>query len=223
MLQNETLTGTIYIASGPEPVLEDITVKSGSVQQTVVADEGYDGIGEVTVEPIALQNKTVTPSASQQTVTADTGYDGLGTVTVEASATGDIDFVMNPDSYGVAENSFAHQEHLKSFTCNNRNSSNQSFRVDNNAFNSCSALTTVRIERCNTFNGMTFSNCNNITDYYFGGSFNGTVPNYNMMTPADFSGTPNYKIHVPASLESAWKSDLGWGEYADHIVGDYTE
>ncbi len=88
MLQNETLTGTIFIAGGSEPVLETATVKSTNVEQTITPEEGVDGFSSVTVEALELQNKTITPTTSQQTITADTGYDALGTVTVDASSGG---------------------------------------------------------------------------------------------------------------------------------------
>lgn len=67
-----------------EPTLQDKTVAPSDTQQTITADDGFDGLGTVTVESIKLQDKTVIPSSEQQTITADQGYDGLGTVTVGA-------------------------------------------------------------------------------------------------------------------------------------------
>ena len=62
------------------PKLQDKTVTESG---TVTADEGYAGLGSVTVEVEStepkLQEKTVTTNGE---VTADSGYDGLSKVTV---------------------------------------------------------------------------------------------------------------------------------------------
>ena len=63
------------------PKLQDKTVTESG---TVTADEGYVGLGSVTVEVTSgtepkLQEKTVTTNGE---VTADSGYDGLSKVTV---------------------------------------------------------------------------------------------------------------------------------------------
>lgn len=65
--------------------LQDKTVKASTKEDvTVTYDEGYDGLGTVTVTKadILLQEKTVTPTAESQTVTSDTDYDGLSSVVV---------------------------------------------------------------------------------------------------------------------------------------------
>jgi len=52
-----SLKGRITVdggGGGGEPTLQDVTVKSTKQQQTVTADKGYDGIGKVTVQPIAI-------------------------------------------------------------------------------------------------------------------------------------------------------------------------
>ena len=74
--------------------LEDVTITPSTSQQTITADEGYDGIGTVTVEAVKLMNRLfLTPETTELTVTAselESGYDGIGTVTVRA-VTPDID------------------------------------------------------------------------------------------------------------------------------------
>lgn len=67
--------------------LEERTVRSTTTTQVITPSEGYDGIGEVTVNPLRLQTKSVTPSTSEQTVEPGALYDGLGKVTVGAVAT----------------------------------------------------------------------------------------------------------------------------------------
>lgn len=67
--------------------LEERTVRSTTTTQVITPSEGYDGIGEVTVNPLRLQTKSVNPSTSEQTVEPGALYDGLGKVTVGAVAT----------------------------------------------------------------------------------------------------------------------------------------
>lgn len=73
--------------SSKSPNLEERTVRSTTTTQVITPSEGYDGIGEVTVNPLRLQTKSVTPSTSEQTVEPGALYDGLGKVTVGAVAT----------------------------------------------------------------------------------------------------------------------------------------
>lgn len=67
-----------------EPTLQDKTI---TVNGAITADEGYDGLGTVTVavpDTIPdLQDKTATITANgTTTITSDAGYDGLNSVSV---------------------------------------------------------------------------------------------------------------------------------------------
>lgn len=110
VLKNTTIfgvTGTVepYVA----PNLQSKTATPNAMGQTIVADQGYDGLSSVAIngdinlssenikkdvsifgvtgtldpqEEPNLQSKSVTPTASGVTVTPDTGYDGLSSVSV---------------------------------------------------------------------------------------------------------------------------------------------
>lgn len=74
------VTGSLETHS--DPVLQNKTVKSTTVQQTITAGEGYDGIGTVTVSPIVLETKTVKSTTSSQTISPTSGKDGISQITV---------------------------------------------------------------------------------------------------------------------------------------------
>ena len=80
----------IQIIPDIHPNLQDKTVqvRSNGIQ-TITANNGYDGLDEVTIDTLItpnLENKTVNvDSSGTQTVSASTGYDGLGTVTINST------------------------------------------------------------------------------------------------------------------------------------------
>lgn len=65
------------------PSLQSKTATPSTSQQTITADNGYDGLSQVTVSAIQTETKTATPSTSQQTVTPTSGK-FLTQVTVSA-------------------------------------------------------------------------------------------------------------------------------------------
>lgn len=88
---NETTPGTYYPSEGylgfksvtlpaPTPAPISLQNKTAVSNGVYTADEGYDGLGSVTVSvPIALQDKTITENGLYS---ADAGFTGLGIVTV---------------------------------------------------------------------------------------------------------------------------------------------
>lgn len=74
-----TLIGNISTT----PSLQNKTISPTTSQQSVSADQGYDGLGTVTVNAIQTETKTATPSTSQQTVNATSGK-YMTSVTVSA-------------------------------------------------------------------------------------------------------------------------------------------
>lgn len=61
------------------PNLQEKQVKPLTEQQEITADDTFDGLSKVTIEPIKLQDKEVTENGE---VLPDEGYDGLSKVTV---------------------------------------------------------------------------------------------------------------------------------------------
>lgn len=76
---------TIDVSVDTSVNLQSKTVDSSTSQQTISADNGYDGLSQVVVNSYKLQDKTVDTSTSEQYVTADSSYDGLSQVTVLAN------------------------------------------------------------------------------------------------------------------------------------------
>lgn len=235
-----TLSGNITIGGGGStPVLENVTVKSGSTQQTVTADTGYDGIGEVTVEPITLQNKTVTPSASQQTVTADTGYDGLGTVTVGAATGGNDDLVKfcstadqsltiealpnNPNFLGFGKDgtlTLSGFEVLGIAALYYAQGIKNLYLPDivTIASQACYNSSIYKVDlgpNITTIGTKAFNKCTNLKDIYVRSS---TVP-----TIESDSLPSTYvvqRIHIKSGMTASFEADANWGAFSGKFVED---
>lgn len=79
------VTGTATTSTS-SPTLQTKTVSPSTSQQTITADNGYDGLSSVTINAISTQTKSATPTTSQQTISADSGK-YLTSVTVGAIQT----------------------------------------------------------------------------------------------------------------------------------------
>ena len=142
-----------------------------------------------------------------------------GTITIGGGGSDKIDLVINPKNgtapTAISDYLFADQENLRSVKINN-SSSAEGVTVGNYAFAGCTNLVRVEMPKVERINSYAFRYCP-VKDYYFGSNGQGGVPTLSTILP----GTDDKKIHVPASLESAYKSASGWSQYADIIVGDY--
>lgn len=98
---NEIKSIPIPGGGGGTPVLQDKTVASKSFDQSITADEGYDGLGTVTVERYITANKNITPTTSMQHFTASrtsTDCDAWSSIVVDA-VTSSVD--SNIKSYNI--------------------------------------------------------------------------------------------------------------------------
>lgn len=62
--------------------LQDKEVNPSSETQTITADKGFDGLGNVRVNAVLLQSKMTIPSKKEQTIVADEGFNGLNEVKI---------------------------------------------------------------------------------------------------------------------------------------------
>ena len=85
-MQEINLVGTITIACGSAPVLEEITVRSKPGQdQEIVPSEGVDGYNKIKVRKTPLTTKVINPSTQAQIYRAsDDDVQGYSMVTVGA-------------------------------------------------------------------------------------------------------------------------------------------
>ena len=82
---NDNLDGysSVAITTNVQPTLQSKTVSPTTSEQTVSADNNYDGLSQVTVSAIQTETKTVNPSTSNVTVTPSSNK-YLSGVTVNA-------------------------------------------------------------------------------------------------------------------------------------------
>ena len=89
-----------------QPLTQEKNVKPTDDTQVIVADEGYNSLSRVIVEPVSLQNKETIPNEETQTIRADNDFNGLKEVVIKPipgnyiKPSGTLEITKN-DSYFV--------------------------------------------------------------------------------------------------------------------------
>lgn len=89
----------ILEAGGAEVNNQDKTVDSSVLAQYITCDEGYTGLGTVTVNPYSLQSASVKYTQNgSYTINASSGYNGLSTVDISVNVQGNLTpMTFSPD------------------------------------------------------------------------------------------------------------------------------
>ena len=224
------------------PVMEPTTVISTGTEQIINPPSGVTGFSKITVNPIDLEDKIITENGVYTSETKS----GFGEVTVDVESENKLNQLLKVSNGGsgtiqVSESDFDGVTYLgNTFYANNGLKSveipSSVTTIWNNAFNSCSELTTVVIDNpsilklggyvfqragSNSADGLsiTFKNMNNkIYDNwgYDSNTFAGanikqiSIPNGTLYLPSHcFSGCTNLEtVNLPTELQALKDSEF---------------
>lgn len=138
---------TVDVSGGSTPTLQTKTVTPTESTQNVTPDSGYDGLSQVTVNPIP--SSYVQPSGTLN-ITANDTYD----VTNYASANVNIS-ASSANETAILDGSITTYSNSDITT------------LRSHAFNSCSNLTSISLANLTTMNGGAFQSCSSLATINF--------------------------------------------------------
>ena len=217
--QSQTITpttGNLIEEVTVEPIiLEEVNITPSTQSQVITPATGKDGINQVNVDAIQLQNKSVTIIENgTSTITPDTGYDGLDEVEIDVEVVGPpkvVDGMKLAKSTSIPNNldtsevtDMQYMFYQSTFTTipliDVSNSINTSSMFEN-----CSKLTTIPLidtSNSTAFGGM-FSNCSKLTSIPLIDTSKGT--NFNRM------------FHFCSALTSVPQIDMSNSTYCQNV------
>lgn len=195
-------------AGGAAPVLQSKTVTPSTNSQTIVADNGYDGLNTVTVNAVPTQTKSATPTSAAQDIIPDDGK-FLSKVTI----VGDSNLIAENIKSGVSifgvngthaggsgGDSGMFDEMVEDTLVNCVN--NTATKIRNHAFEGCTSLTTVNFTECSHIGQEAFISCTSLTTASF--------ENCLSMASSAFQGcTKLATISFPVCKSVYWKAFTG--------------
>ena len=163
-------------AGGAAPVLQSKTITPSTSSQTIIADSGYDGLNQVTINAVPTQTKSATPTSAAQDIIPDDGK-FLSKVTIA----GDTNLVAENIKSGVSifgvsgthagssggdsGNSEIFDQMVEGTLVNCVN--NTASKIRNYAFEGCTSLTTVNFTECSHIGAEAFVSCTSLTTASF--------------------------------------------------------
>lgn len=203
--------GTLHgeLSGGGAISLQDKTVTPSDTAQTITADEGYDGLGTVTVEAatggdealqlfVGKQNQNLTINAKEDITPATIkgrfyGWGYGSELTLNGFTT-----IMN--------GAFYYAQGIKKLFCPDV------VRVEQMAFQN-STMSVIDLGADLTYIGSNaLKSCLNLTDLYVRAT---TVPTLESVLPYSLKN-----IHVRAELLESYQAASGWSDASSKLVGD---
>lgn len=203
-----TLHGEIS-GGGGEVKLQDKTVTPSSAVQTITADEGYDGLGTVTVEAAAGGDEALQLFVGDynQNLTINAKED-ITPATIKGTFFGwgyGSELTLNGFTK-IMNGAFYYAQGIKKLFCPDVE------RVEQMAFQN-STMTVIDLgANLNYIGSNALKSCLNLTDLYVRAT---SVPTMESVLPYSLK-----KIHVRAELLEAYQSASGWSDASSKLVGD---
>ena len=217
--------------------LQAKTVAPSTESQTIVADSGYNGLSNVTINPVTSSidsdiketnirqgvnilgvtgtlvegNTDIEDSFVTRTITTYSN-DRVTTVGSQAFRGSKLTSVSLPnvtkvDAYGFDTCSSLVDVYLPKVTT-----------LNNYAFQKCTSLVTMEFQQKISTQGAVWINCSALTTLILRGSTMSGLGNKNCLQGTPIASGTGY-IYVPDNLVDTYKANTNWSNYATQIKG----